>query len=41
VPPGPARVHRLGHEGHTAVRFAAPHPERITHLVTMGPSLGC
>ncbi|MFB7715203.1 alpha/beta fold hydrolase [Streptomyces sp. NPDC056105] len=26
--------------GHTAVRFATLHPERITHLVTMGASLG-
>ncbi|MEU5506096.1 alpha/beta fold hydrolase [Streptomyces fungicidicus] len=25
---------------HTAVRFATLHPERITHLVTMGASLG-
>lgn len=26
--------------GHTAVRFATLHPDRITHLVTMGASLG-
>jgi 2-hydroxy-6-oxonona-2,4-dienedioate hydrolase len=26
--------------GHTAIRFATLHPERITHLVTMGASLG-
>lgn len=26
--------------GHTAVRFATLHPERITHLATMGASLG-
>ncbi|MGP3775807.1 alpha/beta fold hydrolase [Streptomyces sp. SDT5-1] len=26
--------------GHTAVRFATLHPERLTHLVTMGASLG-
>ncbi len=25
---------------HTAIRFATLHPERITHLVTMGASLG-
>lgn len=26
--------------GHTAIRFATLHPHRITHLVTMGASLG-
>lgn len=26
--------------GHTAIRFATLHPERISHLVTMGASLG-
>jgi len=26
--------------GHTAIRFATLHPERVTHLVTMGASLG-
>jgi 2-hydroxy-6-oxonona-2,4-dienedioate hydrolase len=26
--------------GHTAIRFATLHPDRITHLVTMGASLG-
>ncbi|MBD0711832.1 MULTISPECIES: alpha/beta fold hydrolase [unclassified Streptomyces] len=39
---GLARTALVGNSmgAHTAVRFATLHPERLTHLVTMGASLG-